>query len=169
MLQKIYPKIVVVDEFDNVIGAEFLPDANAKGMMKRAVAVYVFNELGELLVQQRGAEVNHPLKFDQSAGGHVDEGQSYHEAALRELSEELHLEGYTLEEIGAPVKIPHYFQATYRISISKSTPIVFDPHELTQVMWMKPSEVDTLMAESPEKFAPAFLQVWPQLRDKLIS
>lgn len=57
---KVYNKIVVVDENDVVLGAEYMRDAINQGMIRRAARVYVFNTLGQLLVQQRSAYVlNH--------------------------------------------------------------------------------------------------------------
>ncbi len=44
--EKRYNKIVVVDENDNVIGAEYMRIAVEKGLIRRASRVYVFNESG---------------------------------------------------------------------------------------------------------------------------
>lgn len=51
----VYNKVVVVDEDDNVNGAERMTDA------RRAARVYVFNESGQLLVQHRSEKVLKPL------------------------------------------------------------------------------------------------------------
>lgn len=83
MPPKIYNKVVVADANDNVIGAEFMMDAISKGMIRRAARIYVFNESGQLLLQQRSKNVLKPLLLDQSAAGHVDEGESYKQAAHR--------------------------------------------------------------------------------------
>ena len=169
MPPKIYNKVVVADENDTVIGAENMMDAIAKGMIRRAARIYVFNESGQLLVQQRSKNVLKPLLLDQSAAGHVDEGESYLEAAKRELFEELGLSGYELIEIAMSFRTTDFFNAIYKIVIPDNTTINFDPEELEQVIWMSVEEVDVQMSKSPEKFTPAFLEAWALLRDKLIS
>ena len=169
MPPKIYNKVVVADDNDNVIGAEFMMDSIAKGFIRRAARVYVFNESGELLVQQRSSRVLKPLLLDQSAAGHVDEGESYLEAAKRELFEELGLSGYELTEIAMSFRTTDFFNAIYRIVIPDDTAINFDREELEQVMWMKTAEVDEQMRDTPEKFTPAFLEAWSALHPKLIT
>ena len=168
MLEKIYNKVVVVNEQDEVLGAEFMMDAIAKGMIRRAARVYVFNESGQLLVQQRSTKVLKPLMLDQSAAGHVDEGESYLEAAKRELFEELGLGGYELTEIATSFRTKDFYNAIYRVIIPDNTEILFDPEELAQVMWLDVDEVTRRMETEPDKFTPAFLEAWALLRDKLI-
>ncbi len=169
MPPKIYNKVVVADANDNVIGAEFMMDAISKGMIRRAARIYVFNESGQLLLQQRSKNVLKPLLLDQSAAGHVDEGESYKQAAHRELFEELGLEGYELTEIVMSFRTTDFFNAIYKLVIPDGTPINYDPEELEQVMWMNIEEVDSQMLENPEKFTPAFLEAWALLREKIIS
>lgn len=169
MPPKIYNKVVVADENDNVIGSEHMMDAIEKGLIRRASRVYVFNESGELLIQQRSNKVLKPLLLDQSAAGHVDEGESYFEAAERELFEELGLKGYELKVIATSFRTTDFFNAIYKVIISDNTPINFDTEEVEKVIWMSVEEVEIQMSESPEKFTPAFLEAWALLRDKLIS
>jgi isopentenyldiphosphate isomerase len=169
MPPKIYNKVVVADEDDNVIGAEFMMDAIKKGMIRRAARIYVFNESGQLLVQQRSKNVLKPLLLDQSAAGHVDEGETYLEAANRELFEELGLSGYSLTEVAISFRTTDFYNAIYKLVIPDNTVINFDPEELEQIMWLDISDLDSKMKNEPEKFTPAFLEAWSLLRDKLTS
>jgi len=71
-------KIVVVDENDNVIGSEEKEVALHNGLIRRVVRIFVFNSKGELYLQRRSAGmVTYPNTWDQSAGGHVDVGETY--------------------------------------------------------------------------------------------
>ncbi|MBU1198037.1 NUDIX domain-containing protein [Candidatus Micrarchaeota archaeon] len=86
----------LVNEKDEVIGRVSRKDAHRELLRHRAVHVFLFNENGELFVQQRSASKDtHPLRFGSSMGGHVDIGETYRQAAVRELKEEL---GITAEE-----------------------------------------------------------------------
>jgi len=58
--------------------------------LHRAVHVFLNNKSGELYLQRRSAfKDTHAGKWDSSASGHVDPGESYHDCAVRELREEL--------------------------------------------------------------------------------
>jgi len=66
-------------------------------LVHRVVHVLVFNLQGFLLLQKRSRNKDTaPGKWDTSVGGHVNIGEGIHSAALRELREELGLEGCTL-------------------------------------------------------------------------
>ncbi len=81
-----------VDEHDNVIGQATFDECLSKGLLRRGAGVLVFTDaaLTKLVVQKRSATLMiDPNKLTTSASGHLDAGESYDAAALRELHEEL--------------------------------------------------------------------------------
>jgi isopentenyldiphosphate isomerase len=96
-----YPPVVVVDENDNEIGSAPLAEVWQKGLYHRIVAVFIEDDQGRMLLQLRGPNVSvYPNCWDQAAGGHVDEGQSYDQAAINELAEEIGLHNVALTTLG---------------------------------------------------------------------
>lgn len=84
----------VVDSQDRVYGAAPRRQVHRRQLMHRAVHLVVMNEKGEVLLQQRSARKDsHPGWWDISVGGHVDVGETYEDAATRELREELGIAG----------------------------------------------------------------------------
>lgn len=84
-----YKMIDIVDENDKVIGKATWQEARKKGLAFRAANVLVFNQKGELFVHRRSRNLpTFPGMWDFKLGGIVDAGESYEEAALRELNEE---------------------------------------------------------------------------------
>ncbi len=83
----------IVDENDAVIGAA--PREQCHGdpaLVHRVAHVLVFNSRGELLLQKRSRSKDiQPGRWDTSVGGHLDPGETYLEAAYREMKEELGL------------------------------------------------------------------------------
>lgn len=158
----------MVDDENKVIGAEFLFNAIEKGMIRRVSRIFVFKQSGELLIQQRSANVLKPLLLDQSAGGHVDEGETHQQAAERELFEELGINNVPVIEIDNAFRTKTFFNASYRVVIPDSVKIVFDSEEIEQVFWIQPAAVIEQMIESPKKFNPAFVETWMAFKEKLV-
>jgi isopentenyldiphosphate isomerase len=88
--------VVIVDEHDEEIGTMPRSEAHQKGLFHRIAMIYVENAEGEILVQVR--KKNGML--DHSSAGHVDPGESYADAARRELAEELGITGVQLMRLG---------------------------------------------------------------------
>ena len=83
----------VVNEQDEVVGQALRREVHARGLWHRAVHVLVFNRKGEIFLQKRSLKKdNHPGVWDSSTSGHVDSGEDYDTAAVRELREEIGLE-----------------------------------------------------------------------------
>ncbi len=79
----------IVNENDEVIGKESRENIHKMGLLHREVHVWIYNDKGEILFQKRAADKDtYPGLLDASAGGHVEPGESYEEAALKELKEE---------------------------------------------------------------------------------
>lgn len=82
----------VVDADDRVIGQATRAAVHRDGLLHRSAHVFVFNSRGELFLQRRAlSKDENPGVWDSSAAGHLDAGESYAEAARRELLEELGL------------------------------------------------------------------------------
>ncbi len=81
----------IVDKDDEVIGSAKRSEVHGNpALIHRVAHVLVFNEKGDLFLQKRSISKDvQPGKWDTSVGGHLDSGESYHDAALREMEEEL--------------------------------------------------------------------------------
>lgn len=80
----------VVNSNDQVIKQMDRLTIHREGLLHRAVHVFVFNRFGELFLQKRSIfKDSSPGLWDSSCSGHLDTGENYDSAAVRELSEEL--------------------------------------------------------------------------------
>ncbi|MEV5751561.1 NUDIX domain-containing protein [Actinoallomurus sp. NPDC052308] len=80
----------VINEDDEIIGQADNCEIEEKGLLSRVAFVVIINSKDELLLQQRSAgKKAYPLYWSGAAAGHVNSGESYEEAASRELGEEL--------------------------------------------------------------------------------
>ena len=91
----------IVNEADEVIGRDTRDNVHARHEIHRGVHVFVTNSKGEPLLQKRSLEVSYyPGYWDASVGGQVASGETYLDAATRELAEELGCRSCSLELIG---------------------------------------------------------------------
>lgn len=79
----------VVDEKDKVIGKATREKAHKNRLIHRSVMLFIFNKEGEVFVNQRTENKEFfPGYWSIVIGGHAHAGESYEEAAIRELKEE---------------------------------------------------------------------------------
>ncbi len=89
--------VTITDHHNQVIDA--LPRAvmRARNLIHRAAYILVFNDIKELFLQKRSGQKDvYPGYWDVAAGGVVLADESYEEAAVRELAEELGVTGVVL-------------------------------------------------------------------------
>jgi isopentenyldiphosphate isomerase len=89
----------IVDQTDRVIGTATRGQVHGNPeLIHRVAHVLVFNDQGDLFLQKRSLQKDvQPGKWDTSVGGHVNLGESYLEAAAREMKEELGIEPGEIE------------------------------------------------------------------------
>ena len=78
-------------------------EIHSKGHLHNTAHVWFYSSEGNILLQQRAASKTiYPLLWDVSVAGHIDAGETYIEAALRETEEEigLQLKPESLSKIG---------------------------------------------------------------------
>jgi 16S rRNA (adenine1518-N6/adenine1519-N6)-dimethyltransferase len=157
----------VVDEEDRVTGQATRREVHEKGLLHRAVHVFVVNRHGELLLQKRSRfKDQHPGVWDSSVAGHLDAGEDYAAAAMRELEEEMGITGTEPEEIGRiqPCEATGWeFVGLFLLQFWDGTPR-FPCAEVEAVIWMKPDLVGQWVTLRPEDFASGFLECWKLAR-----
>ncbi len=164
-------KVVIVDVDDNVIGAMDRKEAVEK---QQIVRILLFNSQGNLFLQKRGLNVNYPGLWDQSVGGHVDEGKDYLTAARRELNEEIGLDNIELEEIAHYYSDFEYNGNTMKRYSSLYTALSdqslkLDPTEVADGKWVTLDELDNMIITNTDQFTQGFIKAYKlylSLKDK---
>lgn len=80
--------IDLVDQDNNIIGVTDVETAHEKKQLHRVVGIFLFDTKGNMCLQN-GNKYN---KYDLAVGGHVQQGETYDEAAQREMQEELNVD-----------------------------------------------------------------------------
>ena len=153
-------KFDVVDENDNVIGTQLRSVVHEKNLLHRAVHILVFSKAGELLLQKRSAwKDREPLKWDSSAAGHLEPGESYADGAARETEEELGIR-CELTPIGKIRACSNTGQEFVEVFTARHEgPFVLPPSEIEDAAFFPTSVVKDWMAARPQDFAPGFWEV----------
>ncbi|MFZ2587560.1 MAG: NUDIX domain-containing protein [Alphaproteobacteria bacterium] len=79
----------IVNDNDEIIGQRLRSEIHRDGLLHREVHVWVLTPENEIIFQKRSATKDtFPNLLTSTAGGHVEQGQAYLNAALAELDEE---------------------------------------------------------------------------------
>jgi isopentenyldiphosphate isomerase len=109
----------IVDEFNNIVGKA--PRSECHGnpaLIHRTARVIVFHPEGEMLLQKRSNTKDiQPGKWDTAVGGHLEQGEEFIDATLREMEEEL--------GIKANQKLEFLFDSSIRNEIESENIRVF--------------------------------------------
>lgn len=147
----------VVDENDQV--TEQLPRSvvHARGLLHRAVSVFVFNSAGELFLQKRTATKDEfPSCYTSSASGHVSAGETYDETAPRELQEELGIAA-ELEFLAKFFEGPETAnEHTWLYQTTTDQPLTLDPVEIESGEYRSLESIAAELDQFPERFTPPF-------------
>jgi 16S rRNA (adenine1518-N6/adenine1519-N6)-dimethyltransferase len=157
----------VVDKMDRILRQAARSEVHGDNLRHRAVHILIFNEKGELYLQQRSRRKDrHPLLWDSSAAGHVMAGEGYDEAAKRELQEELgvNLPLKKVLKLSASPQTGQEFIWLYRGQLHGN--IRPNRSEIETGAFLTPTMMDGWVAERPENFAPGFLKCWRAFRQR---
>jgi len=153
----------IVNERDEPVGRATRREVHARGLWHRAVHVLVFNAAGRVFLQKRSmAKDMSPGLWDSSCSGHLDAGEDYDAAAVRELAEELGLAvtaapARWLRLVAQPAT-GWEFCWVYRLG--HEGPFVLQPEEIETGEWLEPAEVSRRIAARPDDYCPAFRLIW---------
>jgi len=99
--------VILVNEFDEEVGAMEKMKAHEVAALHRAFSVFIFNNNGEMLLQQRAAKKYHSAGlWTNACCSHPRPGENIQQAAERRLKEEL----------GFETELTKIFEFTYKAS-----------------------------------------------------
>lgn len=159
---------ILIDEHDNVIGYKNRDALDAADRF-RITGIWLENGSGEVLIAQRAhTKHTHPGLWGPAAAGGVAKGESYEEAAYKELEEEIGVRGVELRAHrkslidypgDGPELLCQWFVGILNADISS---LRLRTEEVAQARWVdKLWAIDDVIAQ-PRLYTPSSRE-WPEL------
>lgn len=161
--------IHIVNEQDEVIGTMTRAEAYAGGYALRIACVMVYTSDGKIVLQRVSKRKHkNPGKWAYSAAGHVAAGETYEQAAVRELNEELGISGVIDGFIGQVRLIsektgrPGPFHRVYRVL--HDGPYTLDLNEGEELGIFTVDEIKQMVRETPDEFSDWLIELFRILK-----
>ncbi len=168
-------EVILVNEKDEVLGTMPKMEAHEKAVLHRAFSVFVMNDLGETMLQQRASNKYHsPLLWTNTCCSHQRIGESNVEAGRRRLQ----------EEMGFETDLKELFSFIYKAPFDNG----LTEHELDHVMvgaynkvpkinsgevadwkWMLPSDIKSDIEKNPKFYTEWFKIIFDKFYDHITS
>ncbi|WP_400079006.1 NUDIX domain-containing protein [Winogradskyella sp. R77965] len=183
-----------MDEYIDIVNSSGEPtgktalksEAHKNGWYHNTIHLWLYTSKGEILLQQRSHKKEiHPLLWDVSAAGHIDAGESFINAALRETKEEvgLTLKAENVQKIGTFLHETNYgtiqdnefhqvYIAELKIELNQLIP---QPQEVEALKLVSFNEFENLLkhSETNNHFIPSntsyYIFVLNTIKDHLKS
>jgi isopentenyl-diphosphate delta-isomerase len=165
--------LIVVDEENNVLGHRTKAECHdGEGILHRAFSVFIFNDRGELLLQQRSADKRlWPMFWSNSCCSHPRRGETEDEAAGRRIEEEL----------GIATALERLFTFQYHAAFEDkgserevctvflgrtSDPIRANEHEIADWKWISVEELEAGLESDGGSYTPWLKMEWARMRSE---
>ena len=168
-------QVILVDKDDKPIGLMPKMEAHEKALLHRAFSVFIFNEKGELMLQQRAKHKYHsPLLWTNTCCSHQREGESNKEAGRRRLQEEMGFSTDLKEVFSFIYKAPfdnglteHEFDHVM-IGRFDDEPKI-NPEEVKSYKWMDLKAVKKDIENNPDDYTSWFKIIFKESYQKLTN
>ena len=163
--------VILVDERDEAVGIMEKMEAHRKGALHRAFSVFIMNEKGEMLIQQRAEGKYHSGGlWSNACCSHPVPGEDTLAAAHRRLQ----------EEMGFDCELERLFSLTYKQDVGKDlTEHEVDhiyvgkydgqpginPTEVKSYRYVDMRELERWMEDTPEEFTSWFRLAMPKFKE----
>lgn len=154
--------VVLINEQDEVLGVMKKIEAHENGFLHRAFSVFLFNSMGEMLLQKRAQTKYHsPEQWTNAVCSHPRVNESYLNGAHRRLQEEL----------GISVAITEKFHFIYKAEVGKNLweheldyvftgfyegGFTLNKDEVSEVRYISMEDLEKEMQQNPGNFTEWF-------------
>ncbi len=163
--------LILVDSADNVLGYRPKSECHeGDGLLHRAFSIFLFNDDGEVLLQQRSdMKQLWPGYWSNSCCSHPRRGENVTDAAERRLHEELAIRTpltflYRFEYRAAfgAAGTEHELCSVY--AARSDDPVAVNVNEVSAWDFVAPETLDRELANHPAAYTPWHKLEWPQIR-----
>jgi isopentenyl-diphosphate delta-isomerase len=168
-------KVILVNENDNETGLMYKSEAHEKGLLHRAISVFVINSKGDWLLQRRALHKYHSAGlWTNTCCSHPLPGESNIDAAHRRLLEEMGLQcelnelfSFTYREIFENELIEHEFDHVF-LGLSNQLPVINDL-EVVEYKYFNYQELQKDINENPENYTSWFRKIYKDVNQYIID
>lgn len=166
-----YTDVILVDEEDNECGQVEKMKAHKDGLLHRAFSIFIFNDKGEMLLQQRAIHKYHSGGlWTNACCSHPSPGETTTGAAYRRLQ----------EEMGFHTEIHKIFDFVYRADFDNglteyefdhvftgfySGSVILNLNEIMAVCYKPMDAIATEIRQSPSLYTAWFLIAFPKVEE----
>lgn len=165
--------VILVNRLDEQIGIMPKMEAHERALLHRAFSVFIMNDKGETMIQQRAAHKYHsPLLWANTCCSHQRIGETNIEAGKRRLKEEMGIETELRELFSFIYKAPFDNGLTEHeldhvmIGYYNGEPTL-DPEEVADWKWMLPEDIKMDIALHPDKYSAWFKIIFDKFYDHI--
>ena len=153
----------IVNDEDIIIDQQMRSVAHQRGLQHRGVHVFLFTPERKMLVQKRSKDrAQYSSALDCSVSEHIKAGESYLEAAMRGMKEEMGVEGIEVKPL---VK----FRMNYGVNDNEISTLYegtvdpvnvqFDPVEIEEINYYTLDELQEMIKSGNVKFCGWFVEL----------
>jgi isopentenyl-diphosphate delta-isomerase len=166
-------KVILVDGNDKETGLMCKTEAHVKGMLHRAVSVFIINSDGEWLVQRRAFDKYHSAGlWTNTCCSHPLPGETTENAAKRRLFEEMGMTcdlvplfNFTYREVLENGLIEHELDYVF-LGVSDDIPVIND-FEVSDFNYLGFQELDNDIKMKPENYTIWFRKIFKQVNQHI--
>lgn len=166
-------RVILVDSEDRPLGTMPKMEAHEKAVLHRAFSVFILNEKGEVMLQQRAAHKYHsPLLWANTCCSHQREGESNIQAGRRRLQEEMGFDAELQELFSFIYKAPFDNGLTEHeldhvlLGHYSGAPHI-NPDEVQDWKWMSPRDIKADLIAAPENYTAWFRIIFDRFHQYL--
>jgi len=166
-------KVILVNELDEVQGYAPKMMAHEQALLHRAFSVFIFNDEGKLLLQQRATHKYHsPNLWTNTVCSHQRKGEKNIAAGKRRLQEEMGMSAGLKEVFHFVYKAPFDNGLTEHeldhvmIGFANENPNI-NPDEVMAYRWEKLENIEKDIEKHPERYTEWFKIIFANSLDKL--